>query len=179
MIWLILGVLLWWAAHGFKRLAPGLRQRMGDPAKGLVSLGLIAAIVLMVVGYRSAEPTYLWYLPWAIHLTDGVMVLAVALLFARYTPNHLRRLRHPMLTAVLLWSVSHLLANGDVPSLVLFSGLGLWSLATMALINRAEPVPDPYRGASLRGDLLLAVLTLVVYIVIVLIHGWIGPSPIP
>ncbi len=30
---LTLGVALWWVAHLFKRLAPGPRARLGDPAR--------------------------------------------------------------------------------------------------------------------------------------------------
>ena len=30
MIWLILGLALWWAAHFFKRVAPDVRAGMGD-----------------------------------------------------------------------------------------------------------------------------------------------------
>ncbi len=52
---LILGVALWWAAHLFKRVAPGPRAAMGDKAKGLFALLIVGSIVLMVLGYRSAD----------------------------------------------------------------------------------------------------------------------------
>ena len=53
MTLLILGVALWWAAHLFKRYAPGPRAALGEPGKGLVALALLVALVLMVIGYRS------------------------------------------------------------------------------------------------------------------------------
>ena len=50
MFFLIAGVLLWWAAHLFKRLAPDARASMGDKGKGLVAVVLVVSVILMVVG---------------------------------------------------------------------------------------------------------------------------------
>ncbi len=48
---------------------------------------------------------------------------------------------------VVVWAVAHLLVNGDLASLVLFAALGLWALAEMAVINRAEgPWSPPAQG---------------------------------
>ncbi len=48
---------------------------------------------------------------------------------------------------VVVWAVTHLLVNGDLASLVLFAALGLWALAEMAVINRAEgPWSPPAQG---------------------------------
>ena len=179
MIWLILGLLLWSGAHFFKRFAPGPRARLGDAGKGLVALLSVAGIVLMVIGYRAAEPTYLWYLGgWAVHLNNLLMLVAVALLGLGSSKSRLRgTLRHPMLTGVIVWALAHLMVNGDVPSLVLFGGLALWAVAEMGVINRAEPAPAPFTGGSVKGDIRLAVISVVVYAVIAGIHIWIGPSP--
>ena len=179
MIWLILGLLLWSGAHFFKRFAPGPRARLGDAGKGLVAVLSVAGIVLMVIGYRAAEPAYLWYLGgWAVHLNNLLMLVSVALLGLGSSKSRLRgTLRHPMLTGVIVWAASHLMVNGDVPSLVLFGGLAVWAVAEMMVINRAEPAPAPFTGGSLKGDVRLAVISIVVYAVIVGIHIWIGPSP--
>ena len=60
-----------------------------------------------------------------------------------------RKLRHPMLLGVVLWALAHLLVNGDVPSFVLFGGIGLWALVSMQLINRAETwTPPPAKPAK-------------------------------
>lgn len=55
MLLLILGVALWSAAHLFKRVAPGLRQPLGNAGKGIAALLLVASLVMMVLGYRQAE----------------------------------------------------------------------------------------------------------------------------
>lgn len=181
MIWLILGVALWWAAHGFKRLAPAARVAMGDKAKGLVAVLVLASLVLMVIGYRGADPVPLWSLPgWALSLNNLAMLVAVMLVGLGHSKSRLRaRLRHPMLIGVLVWSAAHLLVNGDLPSLLLFGGLALWAIFTIGLINRAEPAPVPFGDGTLRGDVRLAVITLVIYAVITSIHTWLGYWPFP
>ena len=51
MLMLTLGVLLWSFAHLFKRLAPTVREGMGDGGKLVVTLALIGSIALMTSGY--------------------------------------------------------------------------------------------------------------------------------
>jgi uncharacterized membrane protein len=180
MTLLILGVLLWTGAHLFKRLAPGPRAALGDAGKGVVAIASLVAIVLMVFGYRAADATPLWYFDWAVHLNNLLMVIAIVLLGVGNSKSRLRgKLRHPMLTGAIAWAVAHVLANGDLPSLVLFGGLGLWAIASIILINRAEPAPEPYNEGSVQGDIRLFVISAVIFVVIVLVHGWLGPSPFP
>ena len=74
---LILGVALWWGAHFFKRLAPERRAAMGEKGKGLVTLLLVASVVLMVWGYRSAEFVPVWEPPaFLVHVNNLLMLLA-------------------------------------------------------------------------------------------------------
>lgn len=180
MIWLVVGVLLWSGAHLFKRLMPKQRKGMGDAAKGMVTGASLLALALMVLGYRIADPDFLWALPgWAFHLNNLLMVIAVILFAASMGPNRIRaNYRHPMLTAVAVWSVAHLLVNGDVPSLVLFGGMGLWALAAIVLINRAEPKWKAPKG-TMQGDLRLAATAIVMFAVFVGVHMLIGPTPFP
>lgn len=187
MIWLVAGVLLWSVAHFFKRLAPGpraaLTERMGDASKAIFAVLLLASVVMMVVGYRRAEFVPVWDPPfWGTHLNNLLMLFAVALFGAGNSKSRLRgMLRHPMLLGFLTWAVAHLIVptNGDLASLILFGGLAVWALAQIALINAAEPRPPRWTGGSLKGDLRLAVIALVLYAVIALVHGWLGPWPFP
>lgn len=178
MIWLVVGVLLWSGAHLFKRLAPKQRRGMGDAAKGMVAGASLLAIVLMVVGYRMADPAVLWVAPtWAWHLNNLAMVVAVVLFAASTVPNRIKaRMRHPMLTAAVIWAAAHLLVNGDVPSLVLFGGLGLWAVVAMLLINRAEPRWTPPK-ADARGDLRALAIAVVMFAVFAGVHIFLGHSP--
>ncbi|HEU0220926.1 MAG TPA: NnrU family protein, partial [Paracoccaceae bacterium] len=137
MTLLTVGVALWWFAHLFRRIAPGPRAALGEgPGKGAVALFLVIAIVLMVVGYQNAGPLFLYVSPgWTWHLNNLLMLASIALLGMGSSKGRARTwLRHPMLTGVLVWAVAHLLVNGDVPSLALFGGLGLWAIVEMVVI---------------------------------------------
>lgn len=185
MIYLLLGLLLWIAAHMFKRLAPAerarLQDRMGNGAKGVIAVLLVLAVVLMVIGYKRTDFVPLWQPPaFMVHINNLLMVFAVLLYGVGHSKSRLRRtMRHPMLWGTAIWAVAHLLVNGDLASVVLFGTLLIWALAEMPLINRQAHDYVPFSGGSLAGDIRLAIITLVVFVVIVLIHGWIGPSPLP
>lgn len=174
MIWLFLGLLLWIGAHLFKRLLPTQRAAMGKAGRGVVAVLVLAGIILMVIGYRSADYIHLYALPaWVWHFNNLLMLVAIFLMDAGRVDGVVRALlRHPMLSGVVVWAVAHLLVNGDLASLVLFGGLGLWALAEMAAINRYEgPWSAPARGSIVK-DAKIATLALVLYAIIVGIHYW-------
>ena len=179
MLWLILGVALWWAAHFFKRVAPEARARMGDAGKGAVAVALVIAIVLMVIGYRAADGAVYWGRSPAMVGINNLLVLVAFYLFAASgARTRVTRLtRHPQLIGFSLWAFGHLLVNGDVPSFVLFGGLLLWALAEMAVINRAVPDWTPPPPAPVRKEITTIIATIVVYVVVSLIHGWLGYWP--
>ena len=175
MTMLVLGVLLWCAVHLFPSLAPTVRrgqiERRAGAYKSVFSLVVIAALVLIVLGWRAAEPSFVYAEPsWGRIVNMATMLLAL-ILFAsgRMKTNIKRYVRHPQLSAVFLWSAGHLLANGDSRSLILFGGLGLWSLVEIVLINRrngAWTKPDPVPVAR---DLIPVVVGVVLYAVL----GWV------
>lgn len=180
MIWLlILGVALFWAAHLFKRLAPGPRAAMGAPGKGAAALVLLLAVVLMVIGYRGAEFVPVYDPPsWGRPVNNLLMIVAVVLFGLGHSKSRARKfVRHGMLSGLLVWAFAHLLVNGDRDSLILFGGLGLWALVQMAVINRAEPSYQPYQGGSVAGDVRLALISAVVFAVIAGVHIWLGVNP--
>ena len=60
MLLLVAGVLLWSAAHLFKRLAPDARAAMGGAGRGIMSIAILASMVLMYLGYSHAESDFYW-----------------------------------------------------------------------------------------------------------------------
>lgn len=179
MTLLALGLFLWIAAHLFKRLMPGLRARMGEAGKGAVALVLALAVVLMVLGYRAAEflPVYT-PLPGMGHANNTLMLVSLFLFGVGGTKGTLYpRMRHPMLWGAVVWAVAHLLVNGDVASLILFGGIGLWALAEMAVINAAGPWARPAAGRGLKGDLMNLGGTVLLFALIAALHLWLGHSP--
>lgn len=180
MTLLILGLALWWAAHLFKRVAPEARARMGNAGKGVAAVAILASVVMMYFGYGAARPeAAVWWgrNPALVGINNLLMVFAVYLYAVSGTRAALaRRIRHPQLTAVKVWALAHLLVNGDLPSVVLFGGLLAWAVVSVIVINRAQrdwvpPVAKP--GAEVKAIL----GTVIVTVVIMLIHNWLGYQP--
>lgn len=183
MTLLLLGLLIWVVAHFFKRFAPAQRaamqDKMGDASKGVFAVVLLVSVVLMVLGYRGYTGEFYWGRSAAmVGINNLLMLLAVALFGLGSSKSRFRgKLRHPMLTGVVVWAVSHLLVNGDTASFILFGGLTLWALAEIVVINKAQPDYTPYEGGSVAGDIRLVVISIVVYAVISGIHIWLGYNP--
>ncbi len=176
---LILGVALWWAAHLFKRVLPAQRAAMGDGGKGAVALALVAAILLMILGYRMTEFIYVWAPPSFITHINNLLVL-IAIYMMSPAPKKgrlLHRLRHPMLGGFKLWAFAHLLVNGDLASIILFGGLLAWAVVEVIVINKSEPDWTPGEPGTYGMDAMFFVASIVLLGVIGYIHGLVGPSP--
>ena len=176
---LILGLILYSGSHLFKRLLPDRRAAMGDAGKGVVALISLAGIVLMVIGYRAAPVIEVWTPPaFLTHLNNLLMLIAVFLLGIGKMRGVVRtKLRHPMLGAVKVWALAHLLVNGDLASIVLFGGLLAWAVISLILINKAEPVWVRPEVGPLRNDLIFAGISVLIFGVITYVHTWLGVSP--
>jgi uncharacterized membrane protein len=179
MTLMILGLLLWWGAHLFKRLAPARRAALGDAGKGLVTVGVLAGVVLMVIGYRGNTAPDLWYPPaFLTHVNNLLMLLAVYLYAASGMKTAItRKIRHPQLTAVKTWAVAHLLVNGDLASVVLFGGLLAWAVVEVILINRAEPDWTRNPPAPIGKEIGAVVGAVAVTGAIGWVHNWLGVWP--
>ncbi|WP_323035020.1 NnrU family protein [Pararhodobacter sp.] len=174
------GVLLWAYSHLMKRLTPGLRARMGENGgKMAVSVMSIIAIYLMVKGYGRAAPIDLWNPPaFMTHINNTLMLIAVFLLGLGYSRGVLRsKMRHPMLGAVKVWALAHLLVNGDLASVILFGGLLAWAVVDMIMINRQTPPWVRPAAGPVINDVLYGVISLLVFGVIAYVHLWLGVSP--
>jgi len=122
------GLALFFALH-FTSATPAARHRIvlrvGENAwKGVVALGSLGAVVLISYGWKFAPNSVLFPpSPLAIRLAP-ILVTVALMLFVIGGGNlkgHIRRtLHHPMLVGVILWSGTHLLANGGVRETVLF-----------------------------------------------------------
>lgn len=182
-ILLILGVVLWWVPHLWKRAAPSSRAGWGEPGKGLVAGLLAVSVLLMVLGFRWADGPVWWGPSPALKGINNLLVLAAIYLFAASGMKTRAGLllRHPQLIGFALWAFAHLLVNGDLPSLILFGGLLAWAVVEIAVINRAGPGWQPDRAAAsavpARKEVMAAVGAVVVFAALGLIHGWLGPNP--
>ena len=84
------------------------------------------------------EPVVLYTPPAALrHLALLLMLPVFPLLFAAYLPGRIRAAaKHPMLLAVKLWAVAHLLANGTLADVLLFGGFLAWAVADRISVKR-------------------------------------------
>ncbi|QBX99644.1 hypothetical protein E2K80_01985 [Rhodophyticola sp. CCM32] len=176
---LIAGIALFIAAHWFKRLMPDRRAAMGEAGKGPVALAILAGIVLMVIGYRSAAYVNIWFPPdFLTHINNLLMLLAFWFFALSALPGTISaRVRHKQLTAAKLWAVAHLLVNGDLASIILFASMLGWAVGTVILINRAEPTWDRPGQPTLAADGKALVIGGVVMVGVAMIHAWLGYYP--
>jgi uncharacterized membrane protein len=185
MTLLISGILLFAFVHFIPSFAPSFRavaiQRMGEGGyKGIFSLLLLASFALMIIGWRGAQPTHLYLPPVSLHrVALGLLVFAFLLMGVSQRNSRLRLLiRHPQLTGVALWGISHLLLNGDSRSVALFGGMTLWALIEIVVISKRQGVwikGDVPSWAAEGVTVLIAVITVGV---IVYIHPWLSGVPV-
>lgn len=178
MILLLLGVVLWIGAHSLRRVAPGLRAKLGEErGRGMIAGVVGLSIVLMVVGYKMSDGSFWWgATPATVGINNLLMVVAFYFFAASGMKTRVaRKVHHPMLIGFSVWALAHMLVNGDLPSLVLFGGLLAWALWEIA--GNTNPAPAEGEVPPMKKDLMALLGGVVVTVVVGLIHGWIGPWP--
>ncbi len=192
MLLLILGLVLFLGVHSVSIVSPGGRHRLvkqlGEgPWKGLYSLVSLAGFALIVVGYGAAReaPVVLYTLPNGLrHLAAVLMLPVFVLLLAAYLPGRIQRAaKHPMLLAVKLWALAHLLANGTLADVLLFGGFLAWAVVDRISVKKRAAAgllrPGPVLPGSKANDAIALVGGLAIYVLFVVwAHAWlIGVRP--
>ncbi|MCV3242785.1 NnrU family protein [Mesorhizobium sp. ZC-5] len=188
MFLLILGLVLFLGIHSVRIVAPAWRDaqhaRLGENGwKGLYSLISLAGFVLIVWGYARAWPVApVLYEPpvWMKHLTLALMLPAlISMMVFILPPGRLKPvLKHPMLLATKIWAFAHLLANGDLASVVLFGSFLVWAVLDRIAVKRlgdriANPGPGKWDVAAVASGALVYVLF------VWKLHEWLfGVSPL-
>jgi uncharacterized membrane protein len=142
---LILGWILFLGAH----LSPGVfgqRERLvtwlGEGRfTGLYIATSVIGMSCIIAGKYIAPFVNVWYPPvWARDVAGLLVLAGFILLFALFLPTNLRRLtRHPMLLGIACWGVAHLVANGDLASMIFFGGFSAYALISfVSLIRRGK-----------------------------------------
>jgi uncharacterized membrane protein len=192
MLLMILGLVLFLGVHSTRIVAPETRARFiaerGEGIwKGLYTVASIIGFVILVWGYGQARATApILYTPpvWMSHITLLLMVPAMILLVASQGPAGRIKaaVKHPMLLAVKIWALAHLLANGDLASLILFLAFLAWAIADRISEKKRlrAGITQPVVAVSSRADAIAVVGGLILYGLFVWrLHLWlIGVSPI-
>jgi uncharacterized membrane protein len=155
---------------------PVLREKFIDqlglwPYKGIFALVALTGLLLIIFGKASAEIIPVWEPPeWSRHIPLTIMPVSLVLIIAAYMPSNIKRFTpHPMLWGVAIWAATHLAANGDLVSIILFSSLGLYALfdiwsADNRGSKKSEVVLSPVK------DVIVIVSGLVFYSIVLVFH---------
>lgn len=137
-----------------ERLTAILGERTYLILYSILSLGLFAWLISAAM---RAPFVPLWDLSISHYFVPVVLMLPAFILFVggAVSPNPLsiafsRRpfdpdrpgivavTRHPILWGFALWAFAHVIPNGDLVSLIMFGGFGLFALAAMPLTDRRK-----------------------------------------
>ena len=148
-----------------------LVKTLGEwPYRGLYSVIALAALAWMISAYANAPREPLWaglrYLPVVVmpfafvliacgYWRNPTMVGADQLLKSNDPARGMIRItRHPLMWGIMLWAGAHVLARGDLASLVFFGGfLLLAGLGTILMDSRKKANPDWARFAAVTSNL--------------------------
>ena len=173
---LILGLVLFLGVHCVPILSwsrSALVEKLGLMGyRAAFSLVSFLGLYLIVTGYGKAklEDLPLLYSPpdWTAHLTMLLMVPVFILLISAYVQGQVKRvLRHPMLVAVKLWALSHLLVRGDLASVLLFGGFLVWAVLDRISLKRrtlaGPPLALQLEGRRTMAEALVVLAGLIAY----------------
>ena len=193
MLVLILGIVVFLGIHSVRIVAPQWRlariAQWGEGKwKGLYSLVSLVGLVLLVWGFGMArlEAPILYEPPvWMKHIVLLLMLFAFIFLglFIAKAGRLKPALKHPMLIAIKTWALAHLLANGDLASLILFLSFLAWAVFDRIALKRqarAGLAPAAIAPGPVTNDVIGIAIGLVLYGLFVWkLHALlIGVSPI-
>ena len=175
---LIAGLALFLAPHvftAFRERREGVIASIGENAYKIVySIISLVGLVLIFYGYSQYRATgwiNVWYPPaWTRHVAVALVWPAIICIVATYIPGRIKTvLKHPMLVGVKLWALAHLLANGDLGSMVLFGALLAWAVFDrISLKHRTDPGAPPIPVGGVKNDVIAVVVGTVLYLLL----GW-------
>jgi uncharacterized membrane protein len=189
---MVIGLVLFFAIHlvpANVELKNGLVARFGGNGyKIIFSVVSLIGLALIVLGFyklqlHPGKNPQLWVPPmWTRHLALALMLPAMIALVATYVPSHIHViLKHPMLVAIKTWALAHLLANGDLASLVLFGSFLAFAVYDRISVKRRGDLGPLGKGSGpWFNDVIVVVLGTALYAAIVLyLHELvIGVSPL-
>ncbi len=199
---------LFFATHSVP-VRPAVKARVTRwvGARGFgIGYSILSIAMLSWVIWAAGQAPYvqLWpQMPWQRHIVHlGMLLVCLILAFTLGRPNPfsfggarndrfdparpgmVRISRHPVLLALALWAVVHVLPNGDVAHVILFGTLGSFAISGRVLINRRKRremgadrwdalnaavsqaalmhAPSSWTGSVLRGLAALAVFTVLI-----------------
>lgn len=166
---LLVGLAVFFGLHVYSALRSraaesDLRERLGHgPFMGGYSLISLIGFVMIVYGFGASRGAGLLYTPptWAQHLNLVLMIPALILLVASQFPaGHIAKItKHPMLLSVKVWALGHLLANGELNSVILFGSFLAYAVFDRIMVKRrGDNGPGPEATLNPTMDILSIVI---------------------
>jgi uncharacterized membrane protein len=175
MTLLILGLVIFIGIHllpVFPAWRTELAARWGEGRyKGMFSIVSLVGFALIIAGYAMADRGAQLFppRPFAIAIAPYAMPVAFILFAAGNMPGYIRQsLKHPMLIGLLIWSIVHLLANGDVRGTVLFGAFLAYAIVDLisAIQRDATKTSEP----RVRADVIAVVAGTVIGLLFMTFH---------
>jgi uncharacterized membrane protein len=201
LLMVTLGVAVFMGVHLVPMLPEwraALVARLGEGGyKATFSVLALAGLIGAIVAYRFTPHVPLWSSPEPLRALTALLMLAAVLLFAgaKGVPWFRRIVRHPMLWAIALLGIAHLLANGEAAGVILFGGLAALGLVWQPLTDRRDAALDPAKWQDTRRTtsfwpfakwharsdpvtLRPLIIGAIVYVALVLLHPWLFGVPV-
>ncbi|MFO7478265.1 MAG: NnrU family protein [Methyloceanibacter sp.] len=180
MTLLIAGIIVFLGVHLLPTCSgvrAALVARLGENGyKALFSLASILGFVLLVWGFATAPVIEVWSPPsWTRHVAMLLMLPAFIFLVAAYVPGQIKaKLKHPFLIAIKTWALAHLIANGDLASILLFGSFLAYAVYDRIALKGRQPTGlVEVRGpGSRRNDAIAVALGTALYFAFLL---WLHP----
>ncbi len=177
---LILGIVVFLGVHTlttFRETRSRLIEKFGaGPFKGVYSLVAATGLALIVWGfsrYRADGFIPIWTPPsWTSHLTISLMCFAfIALACMNPAPSRIRGwLRHPMLVAIKIWALAHLLVNGDAGSMLLFGSFLAWAIFDRLAVKKRGDLGAARISSFTRADGIALGVGTLAYLLMMMLH---------
>ena len=179
----IAGLAIFFGLHVFSAIrsrAPGkdLKVKLGTgPYMALYSVISIIGFVLIIYGFGAARGAGILYTPpsWLAHVNLLLTIPALILLVASQLPaGRIKKVtKHPMLLAIKLWAFGHLLANGELNSVLLFGSFLAYAVFDRIMVKRrGDNGPGPDATLNPMMDVLSVIVGLGAWAAIAL---WLHP----
>ena len=173
MLLFIAGLVLFFAVHSISIVNDSWRddmaQRLGErPWRVLHGLASLAGLVLLIWGYGIARngSAVLYTTPaWLRDVNYLLMLFVFPLLLAVFLPGRIKTaVKYPAFTAVKIWAFAHLLVNGALADVLLFSSFLAWAVAGRISMKYRRQRPVPGFPETAANDLIAVATGLGIYL---------------
>jgi len=187
MLILITGLLIFFTVHSISIVNESWRDSMVDQLgislwRGLYSLVATIGLLLIIWGYVLARQQPLLIYPPSIWLHRISLILLIPvfpLILATWLPGNIKaKVKHPMLLAIKIWALAHLLSNGMFSDVILFGSFLIWSIINLRSMQTRRVRTDPNTKAFVANDTLCVTIGIGLYILVSLwLHDWLVGVP--